>query len=201
MAQFRTSRVFDVTFVLALAGLLLAGYLHKTAVNDWLFFRTYQPSAVATQTAKDAGMSVYGTRLFYRTDPQFVDLATVNSKCSVENLGCIDQKGRVYILNDLKQHDQSVVTAAHEMLHLAYRRLSEAEKDRIGPLLDRAIQSNATAISDELRDQNTVADRRDEAYSLLGSEYFVMPSTLEACYRQYFTDRTLVVAASNRSRP
>ncbi len=201
MAQFRTSRAFDVVFVLFLAGLLWLGNANKIAVNDWFFFRNYQPSAETAQVAKDAGLSAYGSRLFYRTDPQFVDLATVNSKCDIETLGCIDEKGRVYILDTPNQHNRTVVTAAHEMLHLAYRRLPRAAKDEIGPLIDEAIQSNYAAISTELSDQTTLDDRRDEAHSLLGTEYTAMPSALEAYYKQYFADRALVVAAADRSRP
>jgi hypothetical protein len=199
MAQFRTSRIFDVTLVLTLMAILFIGYLNKIAVNDGLFFLHYRPSSLATQVAKDAGLSPYGQRLFYRTNPTFASIDVVNAKCDIERLGCLDGKGNVFILDAPDQHDQTVVTAAHEMLHLAYRRLPQATKDEIGPLLDDAIKSNTVAISGELSSLTTLGDRRDEAHSLLGTEYTLMPPELETYYAKYFSDRTLVVTAAQRS--
>lgn len=46
---------------------------------------------------------------------------------------------RVFILDEGDNHARTVVTAAHEMLHLAYRRLSKERKDELVPLLDQAM--------------------------------------------------------------
>jgi hypothetical protein len=120
----------------------------------------------------------------------------VEAQCDVERLGCITSKGRVFILDAPDQHDQAVVTAAHEMLHLAYRRLSQTQKDELAPLLDQAIAAHLSdGLADELRSETTPADRRDEAHSLLGTEYKDLPVGLEQYYKQYFTDRSKVLAA------
>jgi hypothetical protein len=190
MAQFRTSRKFDVVFLLALAALLWLAIANRVAVGDWVYFLHYQPSAQTVKVADEAALSPLGRHLFYRTDPQFASLAEVNAACDVERLGCLTSHGTGYILDDPSQPDQTVVTAAHEMLHLAYRRLPSHEKDRLAPLIDQAISHETTA-----------EDRRDEAHSLLGTEYSNLPAELEAYYQQYFTDRAKVVAAEDRSRP
>jgi hypothetical protein len=199
MAQIRTSRIFDVIFVVALIGLLGVGYVNRVAVNDWFFFLRFQPSELTVQVAKDAGMSQAGTRLLYRSNPTFTSIEVINSKCDVERLGCLDEKGNVFILDSPNQHDQAVVTAAHEMLHLAYRRMPQGDKDKLAPLLDQAIQDNLTSLTPEMSDLKTEEDRRDEAHSLLGTEYRMLPAELETYYKQYFTDRTLVVGAFERS--
>jgi hypothetical protein len=196
MAQFRTSRTFDAVFLLALAGLLWWAAAHRVAVGDWIYFLKYQPDARTTQVATAAGLNDHGRRLLYRTNPAFADKATVAAACDIERLGCIDEHGRVYILDDPAQPGQTTVTAAHEMLHLAYRRLSQAKKDELAPLIDAGIALNAlNGINDELRDDTTDADRRDEAHSLLGTEYAHLPPELEQYYTTYFADRGKVVAA------
>jgi hypothetical protein len=202
MAQFRTSRKFDVVFLLALAALLWLAIANRVAVGDWVYFLHYQPSAQTVKVADEAALSPLGRHLFYRTDPQFASLAEVNAACDVERLGCLTSHGTGYILDDPSQPDQTVVTAAHEMLHLAYRRLPSHEKDRLAPLIDQAIAANSVnGLADELSHETTAEDRRDEAHSLLGTEYSNLPDDLEAYYQQYFTDRAKVVAAEDRSRP
>lgn len=199
MAQFRTSRLFDIIFVAALGVLLWWAAVNRVAVGDWVYFMHYHPSAKTVQVAAAAGLSPAGQRLFYRTDPQFVPHSVVDQACSVENLGCIDPKGRVYILDESNQPNRTVVTAAHEMLHLAYRRLSNQAKQDLAPLLDQGIAMNSTDIASELTGLTTADDRRDEAHSLLGSEYRDLPPALERYYSQYFSDRSKVVQAEAAS--
>jgi hypothetical protein len=196
MAQFRTSRLFDVIFVLLLGLFVWWAALHRVAISDWMFFWHYQPTPQTIRIADQAGLSPAGRRLLYRTDPQFVSQTTVVAHCDIERLGCLDEHGQVFILDAPGQSDQATVTAAHEMLHLAYRRLSAAQKAELAPLIDQAIDLNTSPVlQDELRDQTNPEDRRDEAHSLLGTEYSRLPPALEEYYTTYFTDRSKVVAA------
>jgi hypothetical protein len=204
MGQIRTSRTFDVMFLLVLVGLLLWAAANRVAVGDWVYFLSYHPDAQVTQIADEAGLSQDGRRLFYRTNPTFADLATIQKACDIERLGCIDSKGRSYILDSPGKHDQAIVTATHEMLHLAYRRLSDQQKADIAGLIDQGVAQNAAnGINDELADEKTADDRRDEAHSLLGTEYKEVPTDLELYYSKYFTDRSKVLAANaaDQSQP
>lgn len=194
MAAFRTSRTFDVFFLIAVAAIVGLSYANRTAIGDWMFFRSFQPSAEMSLVATDAGLSETGRHLLYRTNPQFVDQAEVDVQCDAERLGCLSPKGQAFILDDPAQPGQTAVTAAHEMLHLAYRRLSQSQKAELAPLLDQAIAAHAIDINDELRSATTQEERRDEAHSLLGTEYGQLPAGLETYYKAYFTDRSKVVA-------
>lgn len=191
--SFRTSRTFDVVFLVTLAGLLWWAALNRVALGDWIFFLRFEPSTVAVQTADQAGLNATGRRLFYRSDPQFVDLAQVTAECDTERLGCLTSKGQAYVLQDAAHPAQTVVTAAHEMLHLAYRRLKPQQKNDLAPLLDQAMASNP-AINQELEGNNSAEDRRDEAHSILGTEFAPLPPALEVYYQAYFSDRTKIVA-------
>lgn len=141
-------------------------------------------------------MSPFGAALLYRTDPQYVSQSIVDIHCDIERLGCLTSKNTVFVTDNSFKPKQTVVTAAHEMLHLAYQRLSLAEKDRIQPFLDQGIMQNSALINDELRSVITADERRDEAHSLLGTEYTSIPTELKTYYMQYFTDRAKVLAAA-----
>lgn len=196
MAKFRTSRIFDSIFV----GLLVIGLwqaqLHRIQIMDTVYFWNYDPPPRTAQIASAAGLNDTGRKLLYRTNPQFAELDTINAACDVERLGCLDSKGTSYILDDPQNPNGAIVTAAHEMLHFAYRRLPESKKAELGPFIDQAISQNATDITSELEDQASIDDRRDEAHSLLGTEYKNLPPELETYYASYFTDRTKILAAA-----
>jgi hypothetical protein len=200
MGQFRTSRAFDVVFLALLAVLIWWAAANRVAIGDWIYFLRYEPSSQTVAAADEAGLSDAGRRLFYRTDPTFADRATVSAACDIERLGCIDEKGRVFILDEPGQHATAVVTAAHEMLHLAYRRLSEERKAALAPLLEEGISMNRTeGIDGQLAAEETTEARLDEAHSYLGSEYSDLPDDLETYYNEYFSDRRKVLAAQETS--
>lgn len=196
MANFRTSRTFDVIFVGALLIGLWQAYTHRTAITDAVFFWSYKPDAKTVQLATDAGLNDTGRHLLYRTNPQFVELTTMNAACDVERLGCLDESGTSYILDDPSKPNRTITTATHEMLHLAYRRLTDTKKAELGPLIDQAISQNSADITTELEDERSTEDRRDEAHSLLGTEYSQLPAELETYYQTYFSDRTKVIEAA-----
>lgn len=201
MATYRTNRVFDVFFLLTLAGFIWWAYINRVAITDQVFFWNYQPSTKTTQIATAAGLSPAGRRLLYRTDPQFTNLAEIKSQCDIERLGCINQRGQTFILDDPSKPSVTIVTAAHEMLHLVYRRLPQDKKEELAPLLDQAIAQNSIlGIELELKFDTSPEDRHDEAHSLLGTEYKNLPAELETYYAHYFSERTKVVAAQSASK-
>jgi hypothetical protein len=200
MGQFRTNRTFDALFICAVIGLLSVATVNRVAIGDWVFFLTHQPASEAAQVATDAGLNAEGRRLFYRTDPQFVSRSEVSAQCAIEDLGCITSSGQVYIYDAPGQHTQTVVTAAHEMLHLVYRRLSNHQKQSLASLLDQGIALNEQkGLQAELQGYSG-DDEHDEAHSLLGTEYQNLPAGLEKYYSKYFSDRSKVVAAEAASQ-
>src|SRR5207253_10390188 len=99
---------------------------------------------------------------------QCVSSSEMAAVCETENLGCLNTKGEIYIQNNAQKYDGAVVTAAHEMLHLAYRRLSQQEKNDLEQQLYQAIeQINDSFLQQELSGL-TGDDFLDEAHSVLG---------------------------------
>lgn len=196
MATFRTTRTFDILFLLAVTGLLILAFINRQYLGDKIFFLSYEPSAKTVQLAIVAGLSDTGRTLLYRTNPQFASRAAIIKECDIERLGCLSREGQTFILDDPAKPAQTIVTGAHEMLHLAYRRLTQSQKAELTPLLDQAIAAHALDINTELRSETTPEDRRDEAHSLLGTEYKDLSPELEKYYSIYFTDRSKVLAAT-----
>lgn len=196
MTAYRTSRTFDTLLLVTLGSALLFGALHRTQLSDELYFLSHHPSSKSVIIADAAGLSPIGAALLYRTDPQYVSQVALDAACDVERLGCLNSHNQIFVLDDPDKPNQTVVTAAHEMLHLAYQRLSQSEKNGLAPLLDQAIAQNSGQISDELRSTTTLEDRRDEAHSLLGTEYKNISPKLESHYGLYFADRQKVVASA-----
>jgi hypothetical protein len=110
-------------------------------------------------------------------------------------LGCYSE-GNVYVyaVTDERLAGTVEVTAAHEMLHAAYERLSPDERARVDGLVEEAI----AAIPE---DDPVYADLAlypadqlaDEWHSRLGTEFADLPPALEQHYAVYFDDRAKVV--------
>ncbi|MGB3023257.1 MAG: hypothetical protein WBB39_00420 [Candidatus Saccharimonadales bacterium] len=190
---------------------LLAGavwvLLNRQFVIDQLTVWQYKPSSDITAIANRASFNDTGRFLFYASRPQISDRAEFNRQCRrlVEKtaiLGCyVNRQIFVFDITDQRLDGIKEVTAAHEMLHAAYDRLSTSEKTRV----DALISQQAERITDQklrdrlaLYDQTEPGERLNELHSILGSEIDNLSSELETYYKQYFTDRAALVALSNK---
>ncbi len=190
-----------------LVGLLLL-FFQRDAVYDAWRLRGYAPPAEISNLADQDKMTDQGRHLFYINHPQLInDAATFRSYCTVAEqtiiLGCYHgpQTGiYVYQVQDSRLSGIQQVTAAHEMLHAAYDRLSPSERSRIDGLLNDYYQNSLT---DE-RIKSTIdaykksepKDIVNEMHSIFGTEIANLPQPLEEYYKQYFSDRTAVIGYS-----
>ncbi len=197
MRNFRTSRLFDVLFLLCLGGVLVAAFVYRVALGDWVFFQTHEPSSRTVSIASAANLTPGGARLLYRGDPQFVDALTISDVCSFEQLGCLTEKGQIFVLDDPANPDQSTVTAVHEMLHLAYRRLSDSEKAGLTSDINQQLLNSQ--LQQELRAYAAGEEQLDEAHAILGTEFADLPTGLESYYETYFIDRHQIVSVYQTS--
>ena len=113
-------------------------------ILDWWRLRDYAPTQEISLLAESSGMNDRGKKYFYVHDPALLDKAAFTSSCTVGEetivLGCYITNQRIYLYNvdDERLAGVEEVTAAHEMLHAAYDRLSPAEKERTNALLEEA---------------------------------------------------------------
>ena len=199
----KTSRIFDSFFVLFLVAALGLAAFNRQNIRDWWKLRSYQPSTQVTQLATSAGMNNEGRRLFYISNPQFVTPEEMAQACAPENLGCINQRGQIFLLavNPTESQDDLIVTAAHEMLHQAYRRIPGSERAVLYKLGQAYLDSSDNdSLKQQLAGYKDDDERADEMHSILGSEVLDLPSGLVEHYDKYFSDRSLSTKAYDRTQ-
>lgn len=192
-----------LTFLVLVAGGWLV--LNSQDVIDWWKLRGYVPSDQIARLSNDASFSDEGRRLFYVHDPALLTKDQFKGKCTVGEetivLGCYISQEKIYVfdVDDNRLEGIEQVTAAHEMLHAAYDRLSSREKK----VLDARLVAFYETINDE-RLKKTIENYRNrdpsivpnELHSILGTEVRKLPQDLELHYSKYFLNRQSVVTLS-----
>ena len=171
----------------------------------------YQPSAGMIQLANDAAMTAKGRDLFFSARPEIdTDRITFERHCQTQvmkntvELGCYTTENRIYILklDDPRLNGEMAVTAAHEMLHVAYEQLSSTDQTMVDGLLENAVAAIQDAgLLQRLKAYRALepGQRDNELHSILGTEYPSLGNDLEQYYSLYFSDdRRAVVNAAQQ---
>lgn len=198
-----------VASILLLATALFI-FINRQAFIDQVTVWRYQPSPAIASITERTELSSKGTFLFYASQPELLDRDRFNGACrsaateQTAVLGCyVANTIYLFDIENDKLDGIKEVTAAHEMLHAAYVRLPEAEKNRVNTLLEKQSQSLG---KDQARIDALMAEyaktepgeRFNELHSILGSEIRSLSPELEAYYSQYFSDRSAVIALAER---
>lgn len=184
--------------------------LNRYAITDYLAAHAYYtPSGQVKQIADELKLTPRAQDIFYASHPVVADSSSnfpcksneVNSVilgCHSTNAGLFDQ-GTIYIVNVQNDTLDGVVqvTAAHEMLHAAYARLSVFDKPRVDAMV--------IAEYDKIKDDPTIKEAMayykiaepgqdvNELHSIIGTTVATLDPDLEAYYKQYFVDRAVIV--------
>jgi uncharacterized protein YfbU (UPF0304 family) len=203
---FWSARRSSVIVLATILGLLGIALWQRQAIYDQIQLYGYDAPAEISQLATDTNMNDYARKIFYVNKPDQQEKTAFTNSCTVHAeqtivLGCYKSGQRgIYLLKvtnpELKGIEQ--VTAAHEMLHAAYDRLSESERDRINSLLNAYYREHKDdeAIKQVLEDYKQ-ADQHDlvnEMHSIFGTQIADLPAELNAHYAKFFTDRQKVVS-------
>ena len=180
--------------------------LNRQAVIDFYRLQTYKPATEIQQLAADDKLTSNGQNLFYESEPQVQDSASFNQSCVTREqtivLGCYkSQQIFLYNVTDPRFDGVKEVTAAHEMLHAAYERLGNADKQRVNAMLKPIIENmKDQRIIDliNLYNRDEPGELYNEMHSILGTEYASLTPELETYYKQYFQNRGAIVAYANK---
>ncbi len=177
-------------------------WLNRQYLQDWMVVQNYTPSAEVVAIAERATMNQRGTFVFYASQPQISDAATFNRQCtrretSTAILGCYDGL-HIYVYNVSNDELDGIkeVTAAHEMLHAVWQRLSDSERTRLTALLEQVYDKVKTPALEERMayyERQQPGERANELHSILGTETSDLGEELERHFAQYFTDRQELV--------
>lgn len=193
-----------VGFIVTL-GLFGTVLWQRQAIADWLRLRGYTPSAEVARLANETTMSEEARRLFYINHPSIQNKADFNQSCPDKGgeqtivLGCYrgnDNGIFLYKVTEPQLNGVMQVTAAHEMLHVVYSRLSGKERERIDKLLQDFYDNN---LSDErikgvfeAYKKTEPNDLINEMHSIFATELATLTPELEDYYGKYFVNREKV---------
>lgn len=164
----------------------------------------YQPTPELSAVVDGAHFTWLGKVYFYGSEPVFDHSNRASVACGgVEKnsaiLGCYANNTiYIYDVDSPELDGVEEVTAAHEMLHVAYARLPKADKIAVNDLLTKqklAMRGdNKFAERMSVYDSLEQSDRLNELHSIIATEVASISDELERYYDQYFDDRDRVVA-------
>ncbi|MFZ1301606.1 MAG: hypothetical protein WAQ27_03495 [Candidatus Microsaccharimonas sp.] len=206
MSTSKTNRIWTgIAFFLSIitVGFAIWLFMNRQFALDQVTVWSYQPSAEIKELDNKVKFTDKGLFTFYATKPVVADPNEFNDKCPREEsgspiLGCYTTEDRIYVfnVNNSQLDGMKEVTAAHEMLHAVWQRMSESERTRVGALLEAAYEKKATP---ELRERMTYYERNEpeaitnELHSILGTEVAGLGTELENYYARYFEDRQIIL--------
>lgn len=200
------SKAIPALLMVALVwGFVIFLFIQRQAVYDWWQLRSYTAPSEIAALADETTMKDSTRRLFYVYHPAIEPRETFNQHCRDGEftivLGCYSQGRGIYIfrVDDPRLEGIEEVTAAHELLHAAYDRLSSGERKKVD-----AWTAQAYANIQSQRIKDTVEEYRshdasvvpNELHSILGTEVADLPPELEEYYGRYFEDRRQIVRFS-----
>lgn len=191
-----------VTLISVAITLVLLG--NRQLILDHIAVWQYKPTEEIAGFVDRTTMNEKAEFLFYASRPSLEATQAFNDKCSrIEKstaiLGCYDSD-RIYIYNvpDQKLDGIREVTSAHEMLHAAYLRMGDAERNMVNALVEAeyAKLSGDGDFAERMAfyARTEPGERDNELHSIIGTEVANVSVELEEHYKKYFTDRGQVVA-------
>lgn len=205
-------RLSNVIILLIWFGALALVALNRQTIIDWWKLRGYKAPAPIAALASQTTMNDYGRKVFYVNRPALQAKTDFIKSCYSDAaneektivLGCYhgNQNG-IYLLSvtDPRLDGVQQVTAAHEMLHGAYDRLSRDERRRIDGLLNNyyaTLQDKRILGTIDAYKTSEPNDVTNEMHSIFGTEVAVLPPELENYYKRYFKNRAQVVAFASK---
>lgn len=177
----------------------------RIPLQDWWRLRGYTPPRAVVQLANQDTMDAYTRHLFYLNKPQLPATVTAFRAHCPENqntivLGCYhpDQAGiYIYAVSDRTLAGIQQVTAAHEVLHAVYARLSGSARKTLDAELqayyDHGLTDTTVKAEVALYKRTEPGAVYDEMSCTFGTELAQLPAALTAYYARYFTDRQKIV--------
>ncbi len=191
-------REFATVGVVAALVLGVGLFVQRPEVRDFFRGFGYEEEAHNLEIEEALELTAEGKRIFRATQPVVETSAAFNEHCTnqkedVALLGCYTG-GRMYIYEITKPElkDANKVTAAHELLHAAWERMSKREREKLSETLQEVYAENQDWFETEL---GTYSDeyRTEEMYTRAGTKLADLPEELEKHFARYFRNRAQIV--------
>lgn len=206
----KTSRAIKRTLATLVAVALAAGgayaFLNRQAINDHFAAQNFDASAEITDLTDQIELTSAGHRIFWATEPTLDASQNFNDRCAkVQHseeghiLGCYTQD-RIHLFNVTDERLDGIVevTAAHELLHAAFARMSTQDRSALVNRLNdyyAKIEKQDAALAERMQVYRGLSKVgfANELHSVLGTERRELPEWLERHYAQWFEDRAVII--------
>ena len=201
------AKIFGWIFLLILIGGTIFVGTNFQQIQDYFRAKNFKPSAKILQITEKIKPTDRAKQIFFATNPQVLSAEDFNKNCSRASekttiLGCY-KADEIFVFNVEDQDLTGVeeVTAAHELLHAVWFRLSREEKSKLSEELraeyERLKTPELEATMAEYA-KTQPGEHENELHSILGTEFSNLSSSLEEHYANFFKDRKEIAAmASN----
>ncbi len=207
MSDKKPKRKYATTLTSAIAAAILlaaaaALYLNRQWIIDEANYLTYKPSAEIASFVDKSSMNAEGKFLFYSARPSLQGSSDFNASCpsystSMAILGCYDgQKIYIYNITDPQLSGIRAETAAYEMLHAAYERLSTPDRNNLDALIEKEYAKQSTSDTEasvQYFAKYEPGARDNELFSVIATQFKTIDPALEQYYSRYFKDRQQLV--------
>ncbi len=196
----RVAALIVASALIVSAGLVLS---YRQEIQDTIQALSYTPSPEIVAIEQKIGLTGDGERIFRATSPAVVGADSFNDSCPRQEVaspivGCYTPDDAIFVY-DIKNEKLSgikEVTAAHELLHAVWRRMSPQDQATVGVQLESLYEKTADDTLKERMEYYRRAEpgqERNELFAILGTEMPHLGDALEQRYARYF-DRTAVVS-------
>lgn len=183
-------------------GIIIVAVAAIIIKREWIydFWRGlgYVPTIEMGRIREDLNLTDRGIFLFNASRPVLKDREEFNDTCRSEKdmelavLGCYTKKTIfVYDVDNDELKGEREFTVAHELLHAAWARMSDGERNELSKDLEQILKDNSS-LSDEIK--NYASDeQQEELYVRAGTEVKALSTKLENHYARVFKDQDKIV--------
>ncbi len=202
----RVAQGVAVALVVAVAAGGLIAYTYRGEIRDHFLASSFEPTQRVNQIRDEIELSATGDRVFLASQPTIGGRDEFNRWCAgVDHteeghvLGCFaERRIRLFEVTDQRLTGVVETTAAHELLHAAWSRMSQEERAELTDTL--VAEYDARAATDaEFSQRMSVYESlsrsafANELHSVFGTEVRELSPELEQHYAKWFEDRSVIV--------
>lgn len=199
-------RCLWIVFFLVLIAAIVAGVMFRQQIKDHFSAAAFDPSPRVADVVSGLRLTEAGERVLLATHPTIDGSQHFNEQCAEVDhseqghvLGCFT-RDRIHLFDVTDERVDGIVevTAAHELLHATFARLSDGDRAVVGAKLRQEYELLAKG-DPELKERMSVYEHLSDAafanelHSVLGTEIRDLPEWLEHHYAQWFTNRNAIV--------
>lgn len=199
----------NILTILVVLALGAGGYWlfqQRQSIQDYFAAQDFTPTAQMAETIDLLQLTPTGDLIFRATQPTVEGRETFNDSCRHAGigdeghlLGCyVHGTIHLFEINDARLRGIVEVTAAHELLHATYDRLTMRDQEALAKRLTdyyRQVASNDEAFVERMDVYSHLSQARfaNELHSVFATEVRELPMWLEEHYAQWFANRDAVV--------